>query len=115
MVRPRIPEPGEWVQMGKYATAFRGVWGKVVKIRRNPPPLGELPPVEGRYPTGGKDETHLYIQAAHSYKGRWLTLNGKYVVIKASPYELDGGLLDDRPVWASGANGSYQRQRNFRV
>lgn len=98
--------------MGKYATAFRGVWGKVVKIRRNPPPLGELRPIQGRYPTGGKDETHLYIQAHKAYKGLPLTLGGKYVVIKASPYELDGGVLDDRPV---AAIGNYQNQRNFRA
>ena len=38
MTRARIPQEGERVQMGKFATAFRGVWGQVVKVDFNPPP-----------------------------------------------------------------------------
>ena len=31
-----------------------------------------------------------------------LRYQGKRVVVKASPYELDGGVLDDRPVIVRG-------------
>lgn len=86
MVRARIPELGERVQMGKYATGFPGVWGQVIKIDDNPP-VGIL------RATGGASHVEVYILAE-------LPLyRGKRVVIKASPYELDGGLLDERPVF----------------
>lgn len=87
-MRARIPELGEWVQMGKYATAFRGVWGQVIKIDRNPP-QGVLAA------TGGDNHTELYILTG-------LTHSGKRVVVKASPYELEGALLDQRPIMARG-------------
>ena len=86
-MKARIPELGERVQLSKYATAFRGVWGQVVRIVRNPPPG----PILGL--TGGPDHTELYILTDLHY-------NGKRVVVKATPYELDGGALDDRPVIA---------------
>lgn len=83
-MRARIPELGEYVQMGKYATAFRGVKGQVVKIDRSPP-QGVLKA------TGGDNHVELYILTALSY-------GGKRVMVKASPYELEGALLDQRPI-----------------
>jgi hypothetical protein len=91
----RLPQKEEWVQMGKYATAFRGVWGQVKHIEHNEPKDVKRGPFKF---SDGRDHTNIYIQAFRSYKGLPLTYNGKFVVIKASHYELDGGLLDDRPV-----------------
>ena len=105
MTRARIPQEGERVQMGKFATAFRGVWGQVIKVKYNPPPVpgtandllsrprllqdGNVIPGAG----GGANHTEIYIATDLRY-------NGKRVVVKASPYELDGGVLDDRPIIA---------------
>lgn len=72
--------------MGKFATAFRGVKGQVVKIDEE-----YVPKYDGLGRLNGHDRTNLYILTD-------LTYNGKRVVVKASPYELDGGLLDNRPV-----------------
>lgn len=94
--------------MGKFATAFQGVWGQVVKVEYNPPPtpvLSKTRIIEGRRvpgASGGAEHTEIYIQAYRSYGGLPLTQGGKYVVIKASPYELDGGVLDDRPILSRG-------------
>jgi len=96
--------------MGKFATAFRGVWGQVRRVDYNPPPplvLGKKRIIDGRSvpgADGGANHTELYIQAYRSYRGLPLTQGGKYVVIKASPYELDGGVLDDRPILAKAKN-----------
>jgi hypothetical protein len=105
MARPgqRIPEEGEWVQMGKYATAWPGLWGQVIKVDFNPPPmrvLGRDRVIQDRVvrgASGGIEHTEVYIQAHWSYKGPRLAQNGKLVVVKASPYELEGALLDERP------------------
>jgi hypothetical protein len=94
MPRARIPELGERVQMGKFATDFRGVWGEVIKVDDNPPPGPILAKA-----TGGDGHVEIYIAAFYPGTTRALLYNGRRVVIKASPYELDGGLLDDRPVW----------------
>ncbi len=95
-MRARIPELGERVQLGKFATAFRGAWGQVVKIDRNPPRGPILGRDRGIVPgaDGGANHTELYILTDLSY-------NGRRVMVKASPYELDGGLLDERPVMVS--------------
>jgi hypothetical protein len=77
--------------MGKFATAFPGVWGQVIKVVQNEPEIIQRGPFTF---SDGRDDTEIYIltdQGFPRYKGR-------RVVIKASPYELDGGLLDDRPV-----------------
>lgn len=87
--------------MGKFATAFRGVWGQVVRVDHNPLPgriLGKPRVLAGGVvpgAVGGVNHTEIYIMTN-------LTNNGKRVVIKASPYELDGGLLDNRPVFVRG-------------
>lgn len=97
MIKVRIPEEGEWVQLSKYATAFRGVWGQVIKVDYNPPPtrvLGKTRIAGDRIvpgADGGANHTEIYILTR-------LTNNGKRVCVKASPYELDGGVLDERPV-----------------
>jgi hypothetical protein len=52
--------------------------------------------------TGGDGHVEIYIAALYPGTNRPLYYNGKRVVIKASPYELDGGLLDNRPVWKRG-------------
>lgn len=72
--------------MGKFATAFRGVWGQVLKVEEE-----YIPKYDGHGRLNGHDRTNLYILTD-------LTYQGKRVVVKASPYELDGGLLDKRPV-----------------
>ena len=97
MIRARIPQEGERVQMGKFATAFRGVWGQVVKVDFNPPVGPILSKAIGSVPgaAGGANHTEIYIMTDLRY-------NGKRVVVKASPYELDGGVLDDRPVIVRG-------------
>lgn len=77
--------------MGKFATAFRGVKGQVIKIDYSPP-QGILSA------TGGKDHTELFILTNFSHRG-------KRVVIKASPYELEGALLDQRPIMSRNGNG----------
>ncbi len=84
MARARIPELGERVQMGPLATAFRGVKGQVVKVEE-----GYVAKTDALGRPGGHDRTGIYIMTE-------LTYNGKRVVVKASPYELDGGLLDQR-------------------
>ncbi len=96
-MKARIPELGERVQLSKYATAFRGVWGQVVKIDRSPPRGPILGRDRGIVPgaDGGVNHTELYILTD-------LTHNGKRVMVKASPYELDGGALDERPVFVRG-------------
>jgi hypothetical protein len=97
----RIPEEGEWVQMGKYATAFRGVWGQVIKVDFNPPPtpvLGGHRVIQDRVvrgASGGAEHTELYILTK-------LTQGGKRVCVKASPYEIEGALLDERPISGRG-------------
>ncbi len=84
MPRARIPAVGERVQMGPLATAFRGVKGQVVKIHDDyvdkTDPLGRA---------AGHDRVGVYIMTDLHY-------NGKRVVVKASPYELDGGIIDGR-------------------
>jgi hypothetical protein len=83
----RVPELGERVQMGKFATAFRGVWGQVIDVKFNEPTLierGERVLIDGR------DHTEIFILTD-------LTQNGRRVCVKASPYELDGGLRDYQP------------------
>jgi hypothetical protein len=97
MTTARIPELGERVQMGKFATAFRGVWGQVIKVDDNPPKVPILGKQRGliRGAAGGVNHTEIYILTN-------LTNQGKRVVIKASPYELDGGVLDDRPIFVRG-------------
>ena len=87
----RVPELGERVQMGKFATAFRGVWGQVIDIKFNAPKLIER---GGRELIDGRDHTEIFILTDRSFPN----YQGKRVVIKASPYELDGGLRDERPV-----------------
>ena len=86
----RVPELGERVQMGKFATAFRGVWGQVIDVKFKEAEIIKRGPFTF---SDGRDETRVYIltdQGFPRYKGR-------RVVIEASPYELDGGLLDERP------------------
>lgn len=85
----RVPEIGERVQMGKFATAFRGVWGRVIQVEFNEPKFIERGGFEFY---DGRDHTNIYILAELPIH------NGRRTVIKASPYELDGGLLDERPV-----------------
>lgn len=82
MVRARIPELGERVQFGPLATVKElvGVRGQVIRVEaRYVPKLDPL----GR--ENGHDKTNLYIATP-------LTYNGKRVVVKASPYEIDGAL-----------------------
>lgn len=88
MGRATIQE-GDRVQMSKYATAFRGVKGQVIKIDEDPY-VPTLDPFKRP-----QDRRNIYIMTD-------LTYNGKRVVVKASPYELDGGVLDDRPILSRG-------------
>ena len=98
MITARIPELGERVQMGKFATAFRGVWGQVVKIDDNPP----VGPVLSKARRCSCRERGWREPYRNLHLDRPPLYNGKRVVIKASPYELDGGALDDRPVIVRG-------------
>ncbi len=91
MVRARIPELGEYVQMGEFATPIqvgkdyypvRGWKGQVIKIDEH-----HIPKVDPLGNPNGHGRTDLYIAMPVTY-------NGKRVVVRASPYELDGGILE---------------------
>lgn len=66
--------------MGEYATAFRGVKGQVVKVDEN-----YVPKRDAYGNSTGHNRTDLFIMTDLHY-------NGKRVVVRASPYELEGAL-----------------------